>query len=235
MIEYPVLFRGHTVVFAVDNPLDAIQSHHVRGQFYEEEELDYLRTIIPPRVNVADAGANVGNHAIFFSQVCRAERVFAFEANPAAIELLKKNVAVNSAAVDLSQVGVALGGRDGFVDKLPNMQTNNMGSTSFAPSPSPTAYPMTTLDSALNDRPIDFLKIDVEGMEFEVMAGAMTTIHRHRPILFVEVRRHELARFSKLMAEMNYRIERSFQRYKGIFTLAAGRRRAAFQEASSSA
>ena len=92
MIEYPVVFRGHRLVFAVDNPQDAIQAHHVRGQFYEEEELDYLRTVIPPRVTVADAGANVGNHAIFFSKICRAERVFAFEANPAAIGLLTKNV-----------------------------------------------------------------------------------------------------------------------------------------------
>ncbi len=221
MIEYPVVFRGHKVVFAVDNPQDAIQAHHVRGQFYEEEELDYLRTVIPPRVNVADAGANVGNHAIFFSKICRAERVFAFEANSAAIGLLTKNVALNSAAVDLSHVGMALGGGDGFVIRLPDTQTNNLGSTAFSPSLSPTDYRMTTLDGALKDRPIDFLKIDVEGMEFDVMAGAMKTINKHRPILFVEIRRNELARFSKLMAEMNYRIERTFQRYKGIFTLAA--------------
>lgn len=221
MIEYAVVFRGQRVVFAVDNPQDAIQSHHVRGQFYEEEELDYVRTLVPPRVNVADAGANVGNHAVFFSKICKAEKVFAFEANPAAIALLTKNVQLNSVSVDLSHVGMALGNRDGFVVKLPATQTNNLGSTAFSPSLSPTGHRMTTLDGALKDRPIDFLKIDVEGMEFDVIAGAMKTINRHRPILFVEIRRNELAQFSKLMADLNYRIERTFQRYKGIFTLAA--------------
>lgn len=58
-------------------------------------------------------------------------------------------------------------------------------------------------------------------MEFDVLEGAQETIRRIRPILFVEVRKHYLDRYSSVMKSMNYRTERTFQRYRGVFTLLA--------------
>lgn len=45
--------------------------------------------------------------------------------------------------------------------------------------------PVETIDS-LNLSALHFVKIDVEGMETEVMRGATETLRRHRPILYVE-------------------------------------------------
>jgi len=90
--EYEMKYRGRHFRMAVSDPLDVVQKHHVSGMFYELEELEYLRTLIPPRAVVADVGANVGNHAIYFSQICRAARVTAFEVNESAIALLRRNV-----------------------------------------------------------------------------------------------------------------------------------------------
>lgn len=55
---------------------------------------------------------------------------------------------------------------------------------------------MTTLDLALIDRPVNFIKIDVEGFEKYVLRGAQETIDRYKPILMVEVQADEVDIFN---------------------------------------
>jgi len=69
----------------------------------------------------------------------------------------------------------------------------------------------------LGEQQVDFIKIDVEGMEFDVLDGAAATLARCRPILFVEVRKRDLERYYALVRSLNYRIERTFQRYIGVY------------------
>lgn len=220
--EYQIRYGNQTITMAVSDPEDLIQKRHVHGRFYEIEELEYIRTLLPPKSTVADVGANVGNHSLFFSQVCRADCVIPFEVNEEAIALLRRNVAINRAeAIDLSHVGCAIGKDSGFVSLKAKWTAHNLGSATFMPSPDVTGYRMEALDKLLDGRDIDFIKIDVEGMEFDVLEGALETIRRSRPILFVEVRKHDLDRYFSVMSSMNYRTERTFQRYRGVFTFLA--------------
>lgn len=220
--EYQVRYGNKTITMAVADPEDLIQKRHVHGRFYEIEELEYIRTLLPPNSVVADVGANVGNHSLFFSQICRAGSVIPFEVNEDAIALLRRNVALNRVVdIDLSHVGCAVGNKSGFVKMKSKGSPHNLGSATFVASPDVSGYRMEALDELLGGRDVDFIKIDVEGMEFDVLEGAQETIRRNRPILFVEVRKHDLDRYFSVMKSMNYRTERTFQRYRGVFTFLA--------------
>lgn len=44
---------------------------------------------------VVDIGANIGNHTVFFANVCKAKKVYSFEPQEKVFEILKKNVEIN--------------------------------------------------------------------------------------------------------------------------------------------
>jgi hypothetical protein len=74
-----------------------------------------------------------------------------------------------------------------------------------------------TLDYALGPASnVDFLKIDVEGMEVEVLKSACATISRLSPDIFIEFsddKKHVLDDFCD---KYGYRIEFAFNRYPGL-------------------
>ena len=82
------------------------------------------------------------------------------------------------------------------------------GATSLAPDPSG-EIAVSPLDSML-DEPIDLLKIDVEGMEMSVLAGAVGVIARWRPLIFVEVANRNTADFSAWLRNAGYRVALAF-------------------------
>jgi Methyltransferase FkbM domain len=67
------------------------------------------------------------------------------------------------------------------------------------------SVPALRLDALGLDR-IDLIKIDVEGMELDVLEGARASIERHHPILTVETIKTDFDRLAKLLAELNYQL-----------------------------
>lgn len=203
-------------VFHVDNPNDIIQRTLLAGSFYEIEELEYLKSIIPPHSNVLDIGANIGNHTVFFSKICRCDSVIPFEANPPAIALLTETAKSNDLVnVDLSYLGKAVGKTEGYVE-FSNVQNNNLGSQEFKPTLEQAGIPCRPID-AFNFKNIDFIKVDVEGMEIDVLEGMERTINLNKSVLYVESKKRNLPLLFALLRKHNYRIEKTFQRYKGVF------------------
>jgi len=56
------------------------------------------------------------------------------------------------------------------------------------------------------DEPVSFIKIDVEGMEVDVLRGARETIMRHRPIMMMEMdhKLTDLGELQKFLVESGY-------------------------------
>jgi FkbM family methyltransferase len=84
---------------------------------------------------------------------------------------------------------VALGSAESFINM--NIVEGNTGhshidTTSFGVG----SIPLKTLDS-FNLSGIDMIKIDVEGFEEEILAGAFDTIKRNKPVIVVEQQKHE--------------------------------------------
>ena len=67
------------------------------------------------------------------------------------------------------------------------------------------SVPALRLDALELDR-IDLIKINVEGMELDVLEGAKASIERYHPILTVETIKTDFDRLTKLLAELDYQV-----------------------------
>jgi FkbM family methyltransferase len=207
---YPVTFENERVQFAVGNPDDQLQSLHRSGYFYEIEQLIQQRNLIYYESTVLDLGANTGNHSIFYAKYTRAARVYAFEPDATAIRLLRKTVEANAfqGKIDLCHLGVAIGDAAGTV-YLGGQPENNLGGTYFVPVryfDDALAVTCVPLDSLALAGPISLIKIDVEGMEMAVLAGAKILIEEHRPSIAIEIHERNERRFWDWVEQNQYQV-----------------------------
>jgi FkbM family methyltransferase len=145
-----------------------------------------------------DAGCGYGD----FSLLAAARgRVAAFDPNPQNVQRTRELLETNHLADRLSAQAVALGRSDGAV------LLGRAGEAMLArgSNRSSQEHPMRALDSVLSTGPVRLLKVDVEGMEADVLAGARSILLRDRPPIIVEVhgRRSETA-VRELLGKFGY-------------------------------
>ena len=188
------------------NPV--IEREQMRGLFFEAEELRFLAERLPRGLRIVDVGANTGNHTLFFAAIMQAESVIPIEPDPRSGEAVRAAVAANGLAnVDLARLGVAVGAGEGRLRGIPSL-TAGLGAMHFVPDPDG-EIPQRPLDSLIDGR-VDFLKIDVEGMEMAALEGAAGLISRNRPHLYIEVVDEVVAQFMHWVDRNAYRVEKLF-------------------------
>lgn len=145
----------------------------------------YRRAILPGTI-VVDVGANIGIHSLVLSR-CVGEhgRVYSYEPSRILCERFRENVILNRVRnVTLRDIGV--GARDGILRFEPFPGEFNIGLGKFDASGS-TDVAVVRLDSDLvSTGRISLIKIDVEGMELDVIRGAKAILAQHRPTLVIE-------------------------------------------------
>jgi FkbM family methyltransferase len=185
-----------------------IEREQSRGLFFEAMELEELRKAVGPGAHVVDVGANTGNHTIFFAGPMKAASVLPFEPLPAAADALRASVARNSLKnVDLSRLGIGVADRKGQM-RLAFSGRGGFGATSLEPDPTG-EIGVAPLDSMVSDR-VDFLKIDVEGMEMNVLAGARELIRRWKPLIFIEIANRNTPALMEWLERADYKVTRIF-------------------------
>ena len=177
------------------------------GQFYEKDTLDLLKGYIKPDPVVVDAGANIGNHTLYFAKNVGAKMVYAFEPVISVFVKLDRNVRLNQCA-NVVLHNAALGNHAGYV-LCKNTVIGNSGAQQVAYSDSG-GMNVVSLDELRLEHAIDFMKIDVEGFEIEVLFGAASTIAKDHPAIFVEVWPKNQRQVIELLHGYGYRLERSF-------------------------
>ena len=203
--------RGQDVSFFVADATDLIQKEHYNGKFYESEELKIISDFFPSGGIFVDIGANVGNHAVFVAQFLSPLKVIVIEPNPAAFEILKANIALNHlSVVDASYLGIGLSNTSARAVAM--TQAGNLGGTHLRFSEEPGGLRVVPGDALLFGHRIDFLKIDVEGMEIEVLEGLKRTIAKQRPRIFIEVDNSNVGKFFEWTTINNYHIAASGSR-----------------------
>jgi FkbM family methyltransferase len=150
-------------------------------------ESEFLSQIIRPGMTVVEVGANIGLLTVPFARfVAPGGKVIAFEPQRIVFQMLCGNIALNAldnVFVHNSGVGSAPGSIT--VPSIDYARPGNFGGVSLSASGSGETVPLATIDS-LGLQRCDFMKIDVEGMELEVLQGARTTVERFRPRLYIE-------------------------------------------------
>lgn len=170
----------HLLVPSVE---DAVARHLIRsGAPYEEAELRLTTLFLEPGCRVVDVGANIGGHTIFWSLICRAQ-VHAFEPNPLAFAYLEENIRLNGQSSRVTAHHLALGAACGTATL--ELTTGNMGRTFVRPCSEGPVKIIRLDELRLCD--IRLLKVDVEGMEAEVLSGAYGLLQSSRPIVWVEI------------------------------------------------
>lgn len=170
---------------------DFIQRNILKGgTFYEIKLLEALRArdVVKPGAVIYDVGANIGNHTVFFSNVLGAARLISVEPQRTARRILEENVRLNDLK-NCTVLDCLLGSEDGS-GTMVNFGDTNLGATSFKGDASGNLK-MRTLDSIVEDCSsgrVDFIKIDVEGMHLDVLAGAKKVLTGPKPILWIELR-----------------------------------------------
>lgn len=203
----------------IDNPNDTIQQFLRRNEFFQVDELDYMKRFITNDTILLDIGANVGNHAVYFSKCTSAKKIYVIEPIPRTYQLLLANIALNYCHnVNVDHIGLAFGDRECLGYPFMVYGKDNLGATGLNPvpvrdiegiDPELVLAPVKVIigDSIFKDIHIDFIKIDVEGMEMVTLAGLEETIQNSRPIMFIEVMTANDEEFKQWCTNLGYIIE----------------------------
>ncbi|TBX24735.1 methyltransferase [Roseovarius sp. JS7-11] len=204
---------GRPFRFAVDMERDPIQRHHRTGLLYEGRELSLIKRVMPLGGTYVDIGANVGNHSLYVAAFLSPAKVIPFEPNVAAYKLLLANVAMNGfgGVFDLSWLGLGLSDKpgDGFAME---QRTRNLGASRMLPGQGDLR--VVAGDDALAAESPDFIKIDVESMELQVLTGLEATVKRCGPWMLIEVDKHNDEGFHGWRQRADYVVETEVQRYE---------------------
>ena len=162
-----------------------------------------------------DIGANIGNHALFYSTIFK--QVIAFEPNPIAYKLLEANILKNRIA-NIRICTTALGSKK--EKKVLSICHENLGMSSLVQE-TKTAHPSFNLEIEINvgddlieemvddQSGISFIKLDVEGFEAEALKGLRKTISKYRPIISIELNFASLNKPSEaalnVLADLGYK------------------------------
>ena len=186
---------------------------------YEPSLLRFLEQRAPTGWRCCDVGANVGAITLALAKYGGPDaRVHAFEPGPPNLQRLRANLELNpdlAARVEVIPAGVG----DEPGELRWGAAPGNPGNALLG-AEGTHVVPVVTLDGFVRERGIqrlDFIKIDVEGMELAVMKGARQTLQQLRPRLYFETLArygglHDGGNFSLieqlLVKECNYRLHR---------------------------
>jgi FkbM family methyltransferase len=161
------------------------------GEF-SEGEISLFQQLVKPGQTILEVGANIGAHTVWLAHaVGRTGTVLAFEPQRIVHQTLCANLALNN-ITNVQSFCAAVGKEPGtiVVPSVDPCQSYNFGGVGLGGYEQGEVTPVLTIDG-LNLSKCHFLKIDVEGMELEVLQGAVRSIAAHWPIIYVENDRRE--------------------------------------------
>jgi FkbM family methyltransferase len=178
--------KGFSIYVQEDDPA---VGQHVKRDRYEPNVTAVFRDRLRPSMHVLDIGANIGYYTMLSaSLVGPSGSVTAIEPNPVSAKLLEASRRANS--FDNVMVLQVAAGRELGLLVLHGSYGNVM--TSAAPDNAAALLNSTTVpsfrvdDLIPRDKNIDFLKIDVEGAEYNALLGASDLIKRCHPTIVSE-------------------------------------------------
>lgn len=174
------MVNGHQMYLATEGKYPPIRM--VLGQ-YEEETTRVFERSIKEGMSILDIGAHVGYYSLLSAKLSGPTgKVFSFEPDPDNYSLLIRNIKANSynTITPINKgVASASGKRTLYLSRLDNGRHSVYLQDSLQNgSVSITTTTMDDFFGALNWPTVDFVKIDVEGAELEVLNGMTGLLER---------------------------------------------------------
>lgn len=189
------------VRLVIDLADHAIGLNILRRRF-ELNELDFARRTVKPGQHVIDAGAHIGFFAMHMAaDVGPSGTVHCFEPLDANADCLQQSVRENGFEGRVVLERAALGARTEHAELVYVPRSLNSGGAFIrrpgAPLPhghASRAVRTVALDTCALQRPVSFIKIDVEGAEPLALAGAARLVAEDRPVILSELHPVQLQR-----------------------------------------
>lgn len=165
--------KAHGATYRLLNPGGRIGSKLVNGEPYEKRLLEdvYQRHLTGTAL---DIGAHVGNHSLYLAAVCGL-KVVAIEANAQTFRRLETNIALNP-TLEITAMQCAAGAKNGR-GRLSHDMTIKLDRGHI---------PIRPIDELCDLDDLAVVKIDVEGMEPQVVTGMTRHLRRSHPIVYTE-------------------------------------------------
>jgi FkbM family methyltransferase len=185
MFDRELAFDGDEGDFYFDNLAEFAKGHG------EKQLAQFASRHLRDAKTCLDIGANIGLTTAILALACPLSHVYAFEPSPKNAGHLRKNTMTNNLS-NTSVYECALGAMPGttFVT-MPSVGANSTivrDSAAQIVSDRVAEVAIDTVDewSKRTSAHVDFIKLDVEGYEADVLAGAASTLARDRPLIFME-------------------------------------------------
>lgn len=187
------------------------------GKRRERDWMTWFGRTLRPGDHVLELGGHIGYVTMYLaSLVGESGRVIVYEPTPESLRYLRRNVARlpqvgirERAAGDVSGslpmfVESLSGQNNSLVHEFPHL-ANNVHFSGIQPKMSTVQVPVVRVDDDVApDAHFDLVKIDVEGFEYEALAGMVRLIERCRPTLLVELNAVRNAAVAELLGSAGY-------------------------------
>ena len=212
---------------ADDGHVFGVGAQLLAGSRYDPLEISVALQLLTARrlafgdgIVALDCGANIGVHTVEWARAMNGwGQVLAFEAQERVYYALAGNIAINNcrnARALHAAVGAAPG--DIVIPDLDHDQPASFGSLELRARPEGSENIGQEIDYGRLDTRVrliaideldlprlDLIKIDVEGMEVDVLRGAEASLRRHKPILIVETLKSGLEPIQAFLEPLGYR------------------------------
>ena len=168
---------------------------------YESENFAFLTESCAPGSVIIDIGAHIGVFSVYAAQVTgKAGKVYAFEPAPATYTLLQQTVTINHEETVIEAFPKAVGKENGsitfFVSDVKADNSNSLVNYKDHRPLQGIDVAVTSIDNFVQEKKIqklDFIKIDVEGAEYDTLRGATNTLNNIRPACIVAIHPEPIA------------------------------------------
>lgn len=181
---------------------------------YEQETNAILKKYVRDTDIVVEAGANIGSESVLLSRYAAHGHVYCFEPNPYSFERLEINIRINELK-NVSAFETALGEKDDSIrfHIYPKSFYNSGMSSKYMDTQDTREITVkqSTLDTFVQDQDlerVDFIKMDIQGAEMDLILGAAETIRKFRPKIFTEACEpyNDTKKLFEKLSSMGYRV-----------------------------
>ena len=174
------------------------------GSYELQKRMAFEREIVQGSVGM-NIGANVGYFSLLAAVLTGTEgKVYAFEPLPRNVRYLRQHVALNGLENRVEVIEAAVSDREGEA----HFDLGASTAMGHLADSGEIRVQMVCLDRMLEKgelTPPDYMKVDVEGAEVDVLAGARHILENHRPILFLDTHNRQAHHLTvKLLKEAGY-------------------------------
>ena len=176
-------------IFTIEND-EYIGPAIERGHGWDSWMESYVKKYYRPVTDILDIGGNIGTHALMFSKyISDGGKVHTFE--PVYHKIIQKNIDINylNSTVVLHPYGLSneTTETEFYIPTNKNTTTTNFGATGIWEKTENTVnVSLKKLNDVYKGVP-SFIKLDIEGMEPEVIDSMLDLLYEHHPTLIIEM------------------------------------------------